>query len=102
MDFEETCLVFFISFMSFCLYILSGIPLGSVWRRKIKNRIELNKLILYVNLNTFYLFSCKILRNFDYILFSFLFFRVKPNIRKSFYLIYIFLFLVLFGFQTES
>ena len=67
---------------------------NKIWR-KIKNRFKLKKLILYVYSNSFYLFISiiqglrnlkiyKVLMNFDYILFSFIFSMVKPNMRKSF------------------
>ena len=71
--------------------------------RKIKNKFKLNKLILYVYLNSFYLFLsiiiqelrnfkiCKNLRNFDYILFYFIFFTVKSNMKKLFSLVIFFL-----------
>ena len=65
---------------------------------KTKNRFKLNKLILYVHSNPFYLFIsiiqglknlkiCKIWRNFDYIRFSFIFSTLK---RKSFSLVFVF------------
>ena len=62
---------------------------------KIKNKVKLNKLILYIDSNSFFLFLfvtqslrklkiCKILKNIDYILFSFIFSMMKPNMKKSF------------------
>ena len=42
----------------------------------------------------------KFLRNFDYILFSFIFSKVKSDMRKLFSLVF-FLFLILFRFQIE-
>ena len=61
--------------------------------RKIKNKFKVNKLFVYIFLNSFYLFFfmvqgldnfkiCKISINFNYIWFSFIFFIVKPNKRK--------------------
>ena len=47
---------------------------------------KLNKLILYYYSNSFIFF--KSLKNFDYILFYFIFFMVNPNIKKSFSLIF--------------
>ena len=63
-----------------------------------KKRFKLNKLIIYVNSNPFYLFlsiiyglkNFKIYKNFvefDYIGFSFIFSNIKPNIRKLFSLV---------------
>ena len=40
-----------------------------------------------------------ILRNFDYILFSFIFCMIKPNMKKSFSLI--FFFQILYGFEKD-
>ena len=62
--------------------------------KKIKNRFKLNKLILYVLLKLIlfvYLYyiktkkfkkKCKVLKNFDYIWFSFIFSNVESNMRK--------------------
>ena len=62
---------------------------------------KFKKLIIYVYSNSFYLFffvtkelrNLKIYKsfmNFDYILFSFIFYTVKSNIRKLFFKIYFF------------
>ena len=66
--------------------------------KKIKNKFECNKLILYVYSNFFFVSfyyirtkkikNMKILRNFDYILFSFTFSMMKLNIIKSFSLVF--------------
>ena len=60
-----------------------------------KNRLKVNKLFLHVSSNFFHLFflfyvklkwfkNHKFLINYNYIWFSFIFFKVKPNMRKSF------------------
>ena len=63
---------------------------------EIKNRFNLNKIFLYVYSNSFNLFihyiknkkfkTCKILRNSNYILFYFIFFTIKSNMRKIIFL----------------
>ena len=69
-----------------------------------------NKLFLYISSNSFYLFLSIITRlnnlkiykfqiNFNYIWFSFIFSIIKLNIRKPFYLIFFFYFLVFFNNQ---
>ena len=79
----------------------------------VSNQFKTNQYVIsYVYLNLFYLFLsiiqgqrnfkiCKILRYFDYILFYFIFFTVKTNMRKIIFLIIFFSFPTLFGFQTE-
>ena len=79
--------------------------------KKIKNGLKNNKLFLYVFLNLFNLFFSiilklnkfkmhKILTNFNDILFSLVLFIVKPNIRKSFFLTFVFSFFSTFWNQT--
>ena len=69
--------------------------------RKIKIRFKVNKLFLYAISNSFHIFFSllckdynfkmhKFLNNFNYILFSFIFFIHKSNMRKSFSLIFFF------------
>ena len=58
------------------------------FERKIKDRFKFNKLILYILFKMILFVSTKefkMMENFDYILVFFMFFNVKPNMRKIFF-----------------
>ena len=69
---------------------------GKEVKREMENKFKLNRLLVHVFSNSFYLKICKIMKYFDYIyiyiyiFFIFIFYTVKPYMKKSLSLFFFF------------